>query len=749
MNQTILGLLSQELPYGARQIENVVALWSADCTVPFMARYRKESTGGLDEVQIQEILDRYGYVTALEERKQAIIRSIQDQGRLTQALEDQIRQCVRKNELEDIYLPYRPKRRTKATVAIEKGLEPLAGAIRDSHGGGVSLEEIAVAYVNPEVKINTTEQALQGAGHIIAQWVAEEAEYRGFIRQYLFQKGEVQCRALHGKEKTRSKYEQYYDYKEPVRTIPSHRMLAIRRGEREKFLAFTIAVTEEPIFQYLEGKLIKEDGVSAEFLRSVIQDAYRRLIHPSLETELRLELKDRSEETAIEVFSRNLRALLLSPPAGGLKTLGIDPGLRTGCKLAVVDGTGRFLEHLTIYPHRSKREAEEAGQTVSILLDRHGIQAIAIGNGTASRETLEFFRSVFHENREIIMTVVDESGASVYSASAIARGEFPDLDVSVRGAISIARRFQDPLAELVKIDPKSIGVGQYQHDVDQKRLREKLDQVVTSCVNYVGVDLNTASWPLLSHVSGITPSLAKAIVSRRDEKGEFTNRGELREISRFSDKVFEQSAGFLRIRNGAYPLDNTGVHPERYGIVERMAIDANLPLAGLVGNTTVLETLDPGQYTTADTGLPTLVDILDELRKPGRDPRQDFVTPQFDDKVKDIEDLKPGMVLNGRVTNVTHFGAFVDIGIHENGLVHVSELAHRFVKNPLDLVAVGDWIQIKVLSIDPEMKRIALSRKAVLPAPADQKRREFPRHAKPEDPLRKGLEALQTKYRKS
>jgi len=748
MPQTILHMLTQELPYDTRQIESVISLWSADCTVPFMARYRKEATGGLDEVQIQEVLDRHRYVTELEERKQAIIKSIQDQGRLTEELEEQIKQCVKKNELEDIYLPYRPKRRTKATIAVEKGLEPLARSILDSRGGGPSPEEIAVTYLNPDVEIDTVEQALEGAGHIMAQWMAEEAEYRRHIRQYLFQKGEVQCRALHGKEKTRSKFEQYYDYKEPVQTIPSHRMLAIRRGEREKFLVFTIAVAEEPILQYLEERLITENGSSADTLRSVIQDAYHRLIHPSLETELRLEVKDRSDETAIEVFSRNLRALLLSSPAGGLKTLGVDPGLRTGCKLAVVDGTGRFLEHATIYPHLSKKGIEEAGQTVSTLLDRHGNQAIAIGNGTASRETLEFFRSTLPENPEIIMTVVDESGASVYSASAIARDEFPDLDVSVRGAISIARRFQDPLAELVKIDPKSIGVGQYQHDVDQKKLREKLDQVVVSCVNHVGVDLNTASWPLLSYVSGITRSLAKAVVSRRDEKGEFTNREELREISRFSDKVFEQSAGFLRIRNGVHPLDNTAVHPERYCIVEKMAEDVDLPLARLVGNAAVLDTIDPRKYATGDVGLPTLVDILNELRKPGRDPRQDFVAPQFDEKVKDIQDLNPGMVLNGRVTNVTHFGAFVDIGIHENGLVHVSELAHRFVRDPLDVVAVGDWVEVKVLSVDPEMKRIALSRKAVLPAPADRKKRGSPRRPKPENSLETKLEALQAKYRK-
>ena len=749
MPQTILGMLTQELPYDARQIESVIALWSADCTVPFMARYRKEATGGLDEVQIQEVLDRHRYVTELEERKQVIIKSIQDQGRLTQELEEQIKQCVKKNELEDIYLPYRPKRRTKATIAIEKGLEPLARLIRDSRGGGPSLEEIAAPYVNPDVEIGTTDEALEGAGHIMAQWIAEEAENRRYIRQYLFEKGEVQCRALQGKEKTRSKYEQYYDYKEPLQTIPSHRMLAIRRGEREKFLVFTISVTEETILQYLEKKFIREEGSSAEFLRSVIQDAYHRLIHPSLETELRLELKDRSDETAIEIFSRNLRALLLSAPAGGVKTMGVDPGLRTGCKLAVVDGTGRFLEHATIYPHLSEKGIEEARNTVSTCVDRHGIQAVAIGNGTASRETLEFFRSALDDNGKIVITVVDESGASVYSASAVAREEFPDLDVSVRGAISIARRFQDPLAELVKIDPKSIGVGQYQHDVDQKKLREKLDQIVVSCVNHVGVDLNTASWSLLSYVSGITRSLAKAIVSRRDEKGEFTSRAELRDISRFSDKVFEQSAGFLRIRNGVHPLDNTAVHPERYGVVERMAQDVKLSLARLVGNAAVLESIDPGQYATDDVGLPTLVDILEELRKPGRDPRQDFVAPQFDDKVKDFQDLSSGMVLNGRVTNVTHFGAFVDIGIHENGLVHVSELAHRFVRDPLEVVAVGDWVEVKVLSIDPEMRRIGLSRKAVLPPPADLKKRKSSRRPKPEDPLRKKLEDLQAKFRKS
>jgi uncharacterized protein len=471
------------------------------------------------------------------------------------------------------------------------------------------------------------------------------------------------------------------------------------------------------------------------------------LTHPSLETELRLELKERSDQTAIEVFSRNLRNLLLTPPAGELKTMGVDPGLRTGCKIVVVDETGKLLEYATIHLQRGEEQTRQAKEAVLALMDRHGVEAVAIGNGTASRETLQFFRSTLKDRAAIIM-VVDESGASIYSASVIAREEFPDLDVSVRGAVSIARRFQDPLAEFVKIDPKSIGVGQYQHDVDQKRLREKLDQVVVSCIHHVGVDLNTASWSLLGYVSGINTRLAKTIVNRRDESGGFRSREDLRQIPRFSDKVFEQSAGFLRIRRGAHPLDNTAVHPESYGAVEKMAQDCGLGVPDLVGNEAVLETIDLERYETREIGLPTLVDILEELRKPGRDPREDFVGPQFNEHVQDIQDLKPGMVLSGRVINVTEFGVFVDIGVHENGLIHVSEIDHRFVKDPLAFMAVGDWIQVKVLWVDPEMKRIALSRKALLPV-ATGKRRDRSRQGRNrEKSLDVKLRALEAKYRK-
>ncbi|WP_305045349.1 Tex family protein [Geoalkalibacter sp.] len=706
----LITLLHQDTGVQPAQLEQTVALLEGGATVPFIARYRKEATGELDEVQIRLIEERLGYFKELDERRGTVLKSIEEQGKLSPELRARILACRQKTELEDLYLPYKPKRRTKATIAREQGLEPLAEALFGATGAGIDLPALAAAYVRPELGVIDAESALQGAGFILAERFAEAAEARALVRRLTWEQGVLRSQPQRGKEGTLSKYEMYYDFSEPLRQIPSHRMLAMRRGEKEEILRLHIAAPEAEILGRLAQLLLPKASPCRGWLQEVLADAYERLMAPSIEVELRQQAKDAADEEAIRVFAENLRHLLLAAPAGSRRVLGVDPGLRTGSKLAAVDETGRFLDHVTIYPHTGGGRVDAARQELLRLVEQQRIEMVAIGNGTAGREMEQFVRQCLKERGlKLPVVMVSEAGASVYSASDIAREEFPDLDLTVRGAISIARRLQDPLAELVKVDPKSIGVGQYQHDVSQSALKKALDQVVESCVNYVGVDLNTASGALLGFVSGIGPALAKAIVQYRDAQGVFGERKQLLKVPRFGKKAFEQAAGFLRIRNGREPLDNTAVHPERYALVERMAKEAGVNVAALIAQPGLLDQIDLKRYVAGDVGLPTLRDILAELRKPGRDPRESFVAVGFREDVMEIGDLKVGMVLNGIVTNVAAFGAFVDIGVHQDGLVHISQLADRFVKDPNEVVKVGQQVQVRVLEVDAQRKRIALS----------------------------------------
>jgi uncharacterized protein len=706
----ILGWITEESGCRPFQIENTVALLRGGATIPFIARYRKERTGELDEVALREIEERFAYFTELEERKLTVVKSIEEQGKLTTELSARIEATRQKTELEDLYLPFKPKRRTKATIARERGLEPLADLIAAQELKAGTPEEAALPFVNIEQQVPDAAAALEGAGHILAERMAEDADLRALVRRLTGEQGSLTSRVARDKKDAVTKFEMYYDFQEPLREIPSHRMLAMRRGEKEEVLFLSISAPVEEILSSLKSRYILASSIFDRFLEGVVEDAYKRLMAPSIEVELRLEAKQKADEAAIRVFADNLRNLLLTPPAGGRRVLGIDPGLRTGCKLAAVDDTGRFLGHTVIYPHTGEGKAEAARGNLLRFLETHDCGMVAVGNGTGGRETERFAREALSSAGEgLPIVMVNEAGASVYSASEIAREEFPDLDLTVRGAISIARRLQDPLAELVKIDPKSIGVGQYQHDVNQTQLKKSLDAVVESCVNYVGVDLNTASWALLSYVSGLGPSLAKAIVRHRDENGPFASRAALMAVPRFGAKAFEQSAGFLRIRDGIHPLDNTAVHPERYGVVEAMAADLSVSLPELVKKPSLVERIDLSRYVTDSVGLPTLRDILEELKKPGRDPRKEFQAAAFRDDVREISDLEEGMALQGVVTNVTAFGAFVDVGVHQDGLVHVSHLADRFIKDPHEAVSVGQVVKVKVLSVDRERKRISLS----------------------------------------
>jgi len=706
----ILGWITEESGLKPFQIENTVALLREGATIPFIARYRKERTGELDEVVLRDIEDRFSYYTELEERKLTVLRSIEDQGKLTPELTTRIVETRLKTELEDLYLPYKPKRRTKATIARERGLEPLADLIAAQKMTTGTLQEAALPFVDPEREVPDTAAALEGAGHILAERIAEDADLRAFVRRLTGEQGSLASRVASDKKDAVTKFEMYYDFQEPLKDIPSHRMLAMRRGEKEEVLFLSIIAPVEDILSGLKARFVRGVSIFGPFLEGVVEDAYKRLMAPSIEVELRLEAKQKADEAAIRVFADNLRNLLLAPPAGGKRVLGIDPGMRTGCKLAAVDETGRFLGHAVIYPHTGEGKAEAARRDLMRFLEVHDCGMVAVGNGTGGRETEQFVREVLSAaGKGVQVVMVNEAGASVYSASEIARDEFPELDLTVRGAISIARRLQDPLAELVKIDPKSIGVGQYQHDVNQTQLKKSLDGVVESCVNYVGVDLNTASRALLSYVSGLGPSLAGAIVRHRDENGPFAERAALMAVPRFGAKAFEQSAGFLRIRDGIHPLDNTAVHPERYALVETMAADLSVPLADLAKNPSLAGRIDLSRYVTESVGLPTLRDILEELKKHGRDPRKEFQAAAFRDDVREMSDLKEGMVLQGVVTNVTAFGAFVDVGVHQDGLVHVSHLADRFVKDPHDAVSAGQVVKVKVLAVDRERKRISLS----------------------------------------
>jgi uncharacterized protein len=719
-----LAHIAQTLNLPLRSLCAVIELLDDGGTVPFIARYRKEATGNLDEVQIRAIEENLARFRDLEERREAILASIGEQGKLSDDLKARIRAVLDRNELEDLYLPYKPKRRTKASVAREKGLEPVAAYLWAQQPAAEPLHALATGFVNTELGIATVEEVLEGARHIVAEWISESADMRKALRQLVFEEGVVVSRKSIDAIDEQEKFKMYYDYKEPVKTIPSHRMLAVRRGENENVLYFLIEIEQERAIGLLRRHVLRGPGDWTPQLELAIDDAWKRLLNSSIQGEIRLELKRRSDNEAIQVFRDNLYHLLLAPPAGPISVLGIDPGLRTGCKVAVVDETGKLLAHDVLYLHTSKHGSSESASKLDTLLRSHNVRAIAIGNGTASRETDSFVRAFLRDKgvADIFSVTVSEAGASVYSASDVARQEFPDLDLTVRGAISIARRLQDPLSELVKVDPKSIGVGQYQHDVDQRQLAESLESVVQICVNRVGVDLNTASWTLLRHVAGITERTALNIVSHRDQNGIFRSRTQVLKVPGIGPKTFEQAAGFLRIRNGENPLDMTAVHPESYPLVEQIAQLLETSVSEIICQPQLLERVDRNRLRA---GAFTLDDILAELRKPGRDPRDKFVAPSFHEEVRTLDDVQAGMVLEGVVTNVTKFGAFVDIGVHQDGLVHISELSNRFIKDPSEAVKTGQIVKVKVLSVDTKARRIALSIKALTavgarPAPKKQ-----------------------------
>ncbi|MBS4162751.1 Uncharacterized protein PRO82_000028 [Candidatus Protochlamydia amoebophila] len=702
--------IAQELSLSVHSVKAVVDLLEAGNTIPFIARYRKEATSNLDEVQIKNIQERHDYLKELEERRQTILTSIESQGKLTDALREQILACNVKTILEDLYLPYKPKRRTRAMIAREKGLEPLALLILSQPLQG-NPQEAASSFINEEKGVLDVNQAISGALDIVAEMIAEQAAVRSYVREIFATEGVVVSK-VRSSVKGPTKFEQYYDFKEKVKTIPSHRYLAIRRGEKEDILDFSIEIEEFSVISQI-AKLVNLKLASpfSSHLSQAVEDSFKRLLYPSVETDVRLDLKLASDRAAVDIFANNLRHLLLASPLGGKSVIGIDPGIRTGCKCVAVDETGKYLNTITIYPSQGASAHQQAEKDLATFIEFYKPYAIAIGNGTAGRETESFVKQLIRKNAltGTLVVTVNESGASVYSASDVAREEFPDLDLTIRGAISIARRLQDPLAELVKIDPKSIGVGQYQHDVHQSLLQDQLVHVVESCVNHVGVDLNTASAPLLSYVSGIGQSLAQKMVKYRESHGAFKSRQQLKKVPGFGAKTFEQAAGFLRIRNGEYPLDSSAVHPERYELVEQIAKDLNLSLRDLIDHPEFVAQIDLKKYVSASVGELTLKDILQELKKPGRDPRATFEPPSFREDILSIQDLKPGLHLEGIVTNVTAFGAFIDIGVHQDGLIHLSELSDHYVSHPNDVVKAGDKLKVEVLTIDVERKRISLT----------------------------------------
>ncbi len=692
-----------------QQVETVRSLLDAGATIPFIARYRKEKTGSLDEVVLSEIRDGLARLAALDSRRQAILKSLEEQNVLTSGLRSSVESAATLTSLEDIYLPYRPKRRTRATMAKEKGLEPFADLILAQEVADPSHE--ALAFVNIEKGVGSIEDALAGARDIIAERVNEDTRARQFIRSLFYREGIIQSSVVKGKEGEGIKYSNYYDWQEAVARVPSHRMLAMLRGENEGFLKFTIRPPREKALSFLHRRFVRSTGVNSAQVVLAIEDSYPRLMAPSIETDIRQQLKERADDEALRVFARNLRETLMAPPLGPRAVLAIDPGYRTGCKVVCLDPQGRLLVNAVIYVGQSAARSEEASRTILDLIQRFHIEAIAIGNGTASRETEEFIRGLgLPHTMPVVM--INESGASVYSASAVAREEFPDQDITVRGAVSIGRRLLDPLAELVKIDPKAIGVGQYQHDVDQGRLKSNLDETVMSCVNEVGVQVNTASQQLLTYVSGLGPTLARNVIAHRNENGPFRSRADLKKVSRLGPKAFELAAGFLRIDHAENPLDASAVHPESYHIVERMARDMGCSVANLMRRDDLRRRINLESYTGEEYGLPTLQDIMVELAKPGRDPREQFEAVAFSADVRTIDRLTPGMKLAGIVTNVTNFGAFVDIGVHQDGLVHISELSDEFVNNPADVVSINQKVTVTVLTIDLERKRISLSMKS-------------------------------------
>ncbi|HEX2613002.1 MAG TPA: Tex family protein [Fibrobacteria bacterium] len=701
-------------------VRNTLALFEQGATVPFITRYRKEATGGLDENQIRLVEERFAYFKELEERRDTVRKSIEAQGKLTPELDARIAAAVSRTALEDLYLPYKPKRRTRATAAREAGLEPLARMLGAQDATDKTPEQLAAEYVNAEKGVADAAAAVKGALDILAEELSEDPDLRASLRELALAEGVLASHARKDWEGKRSKFEMYYSFREKAKALPSHRVLAMRRGEKENVLRTELQVDEAKVLGILGERVIRPSSPFRSDLEAMTRDAWERLLKPAVETEVRLLLRERAEAEAFKVFQRNLSDVLLAPPAGGKVVMGVDPGFRTGVKLAVVDATGKLLEHRTIHPHQPQKQVEASTTILLGMIEAFKVEIIAIGNGTASRETDAFVAEAFKQlENPPIKVIVSEAGASVYSVSPVAGKEFPDLDATIRSAASIARRVQDPLAELVKIEPKSIGVGQYQHDVSQSGLKLKLEQVVESCVNRVGVDVNQASEPLLAQVSGVNKALAKAIVEYRDANGPFPSRSALVKVPHFGPKAFEQAAGFLRVR-GENPLDASAVHPERYELVKKMCEEAGIPLAEVVGNAEAVRKLDLGKYVSGDVGLPTLTDIAVELEKPARDPRSAFAYARFNAKVQDLKDLQEGMQLEGVVTNVTAFGAFVDIGVHQDGLVHVSELSDRFVQDPSKVVAPGQVVQVRVLGVDMEQKRISLSMKKGAPQGAAQ-----------------------------
>lgn len=705
---TSITTIANELGITDQQVGAVAALLSDGSTIPFISRYRKEVTGSLDEVAVTAIRDRLNQLRDLRERQTAVLKSLEKHGHLTDELRQKVLEAQTMAVLEDIYLPFKPKRRTRAVIAKEKGLEPLAHLILEQKG--IDPEKEALQYIDPEKKVETTEDALAGARDIVAEIINENDETRSRLRNLFFSKASVKSRVVIGMEKVGAKFKDYFEWEEPIANIPSHRMLAMRRGEKENVLILDISPAEEDALAIIKTLFVTGDGEDTAQVKLALTDAYKRLLSHSMETETRLYTKTRADEEAIKIFAENLRQLLLSPPLGARRVMGIDPGFRTGCKLACLDRQGALLHHDTIYPHLSQKKALEDAAKLHSLCKKFQIEAIAVGNGTAGRETEAFAKAAL-SSEKIQVLMVNESGASVYSASEVAREEFPDHDLTVRGAVSIGRRLMDPLAELVKIDPKAIGVGQYQHDVDQASLKQALDDVVMSCVNNVGVDLNRASAQLLTYVSGLNSGIAKNIVLYRDTHGSFRDREQLLKVPRLGPKAFEQSAGFLRIMDGDNPLDASAVHPESYAIVDAIAKDLGTSVDDLMKKSDLRHQIDLPRYVTATVGIPTLNDILEELDKPGRDPRKTFEAFSFTDGIEKIADLRKGMQLPGIVTNITAFGAFIDIGVHQDGLVHISQMADRFVKNPADIVKVQQKVLVTVLDVDMDRNRIALSMK--------------------------------------
>lgn len=703
---TIEAKWAQRLQVDEWQIKNTLELHQQGATIPFIARYRKERTGGLTDVQLIELFKWVQQDAELEKRKKAILNSLDEQGITDEVLLRKIRETDQMSQLEDLYLPYRPKRKTKASMAREKGLEPLAKLLMSERVHDFS--QTVIRFVKPNTQAEDSEEALQGARDIMAEWISETEWVRHWLRRFFQRDAKLRSKVMKGKEAEAEKYTTWFDWEEAARKAPSHRILALFRAEKEGMLRVKVQPSFDEAFETLSNRLIKTDGEAARHKTLALKDALKRLLFPAMEAELRTMLKQKADETAIKVFGDNLRQLLLAPPLGMKNILAIDPGFRTGCKVVCLDKNGKLLHNETIYPHPPQSQRSQAMKKLKSLVNAYQIDAISIGNGTAGRETENLIKHTFFD-REVMAVMVNEDGASVYSASEIARKEFPDYDITVRGAVSIGRRLQDPLAELVKIDPKSMGVGQYQHDVNQSLLKERLQMVVSLCVNAVGVELNSASRELLTYVSGIGTVLAERIIAYRNEHGDFKSREELKKVKGLGEKAFQQAAGFLRIKNASNPLDASAVHPENYSLVNKIASHLGLKVEQMIGNRELRKNIDLRAFVTDQVGLPTLNDIFDELEKPGRDPREQYQLFQYDDRIRSIDDLKPGMILPGVVTNVTDFGAFVHLGIKENGLIHKSQIANRFVQNPSDYLSVNQQLRVKILEVDTARKRISLS----------------------------------------